>query len=116
MWVTGPHKPEAASVGGLFRYSPVGGVVGSPIAKNRLRLAFGGPTSSTRPRSARSRLSLFRELGPRHCKQRPRIERPLGLAAAVVGLRAVRLGALIKAVGIDLVHGRGNPKGSPLQF
>ena len=25
MWVTGPHKPEAASVGGLFRYGLFGG-------------------------------------------------------------------------------------------
>ena len=32
MWVTGPHKPEAASVGGLFRYGLFGGVVGGPIA------------------------------------------------------------------------------------
>src|SRR6516225_3122824 len=73
----------------------------------------GGPTSSTRLRSARSRLSLFREFGPGRCKQRPRIERPLGLAAAVVGLRAVGLRELIKAVGIDLVHGRGIPKAAP---
>ena len=44
MWVTGPHKPGAASVGGLSSLQPTfGGVVGSPIAKNRLRLAFGGP-------------------------------------------------------------------------
>ena len=35
MWVTGPHKPEAASVGGLFRYSPFGRVVGGPIAKKQ---------------------------------------------------------------------------------
>ena len=66
--------------------------------------------------SAAIRAISLRELGPRRCKQRPGIERPLGLAAAVVGLLAVRLRALIKAVGIDLVHGRGNPKGSPLQF
>ena len=40
----------------------------------------------------------------------------LGLAAAVVGLRAVRLREFIKAVGIDLVHGRGIPKAAPSSF
>ena len=76
----------------------------------------GGPTSSTRLRSARSRLSLFREFGPCRCKQRPGIQRPLGLAAAVVGLRAVRLREFIKAVCIDLVHDRGIRKAAPLQL
>ena len=66
--------------------------------------------------SAAIRAISLRELGPRRCKQRPRIERPLGLAAAVVGLRAVRLREFIKAVCIDLVHDRGIPKAAPSSF
>ena len=65
--------------------------------------AFGGPASSTRPRSARSRLCLFREFGPCR-KQHPRLiesaARLLGHVAAVVGLRAVRLREPVKVFGI----------------
>ena len=94
IWVRGPHKPQGASVGGPLSLQPLWGCGRRPDRKETgpasHRPAFGGPTSSVRPQSARSCLGLFRELGPCRCKQRPGIERPLGLASAVVGLRCVR--------------------------
>ena len=54
-------------------------------------------------------LGLFRQFGPRRCKQHPRLierpARPLGHVVAIVGLRGVRLREFIKSGGIDLMKG-----------
>jgi len=54
-------------------------------------------------------LDLFRELGPRHCKQHPRLFDSIvclpGLAAAVFGQRAIRPRELTIAIRREMTSG-----------
>src|SRR6516165_6117942 len=121
MWVTGPHKPEAASVGGLSRYRQLL-AVWSAARWQRTGSAShsAAPTSSTRPRSARSRLSLFREFGPCRCEQNPRLIKSavwlLGHVATVVGLRAVCLREPVKLFRIGHCWPDRKGKQTPASF